>query len=156
METFYVPRDEFWNWFNRDTANDELIMMESSRAISMKSRFKPNKTPFNKDNLFDEYEQHSTKRMRTTRHIAETEAAVRSDVRYVVMFGRHRPGKKSKVWEGDGYLSLVGQMAHLHDLRGKMLEEPTYLDDIDFKTIEDLGELRIGNTEVQVVEVDDK
>lgn len=65
-----------------------------------------------------------------------------------------RHGKKDKVWEGDGYLTLVDRMAHLCDLRGRMLEEPTLLDEVDHGCVVDLGELVIGNHEVQVIELD--
>lgn len=103
----------------------------------------------------------SNKRMKTTesskiRHIMETEAAERTDKRYVVLFGRHRPGKKTKVWEGDGYLSLVNGIAHLCDLKGRMIEEPTLLDDVDLKLVEDQSDVLIGNTDVQIVEVDEQ
>lgn len=132
METFYITKDGFWEWFNRenDTANNKRMKTE------LKSGNKSENGP--------------------PRSIAETEAATRADSRYIILYGRHKPGKKSKTWEGDGYLTLVGQMAHLCDLRGRMLEEPTILDDIDYKLVEDLGELLIGNTEVQVIEVDKK
>lgn len=76
--------------------------------------------------------------------------------RYVILYGRRKPGKKNKVWEKDGFLTLVGQMAHLSDLRGRLLEEPTLLDELELKTIQDLGELTIGDTEVQVIELDIK
>lgn len=143
--------EEFWNWFNRDPSEDDKYTFDINPP---KSR---NKLPRENQDLGDSAT--GVKRHRSEgkpRTILETEAATRTDSRYVIMYGRPKPGKKNKVWEGDGYLSLVGQMAHLCDLKGRMLEEPTYLDDIDMKSIEDLGELTIGGTEVQVVEADKK
>lgn len=133
METFYVTHDQFWDWFDRE---EEQIVSNNSNQIT--------KSP-------------SAKRLKTDnkpRTIYDTEAAVKVDARYVILYGPHKPGKKNKIWEGDGYLTLVGQTAHLCDLRGRMLEEPTILDDLDYKVIKDCGELTIGNTEVQVIELD--
>lgn len=154
METFYLTHEDFWNWFNRDLSEDDKYTFDLNQPKV--------RTKSTRDNLDSEVSATTghgfgVKRHRPEgkpRNICETEAATRTDCRYVILYGRPRPGKKNKVWEGDGYLSLVGQMAHLCDLKGKMLEEPTYLDDIDLKSIEDLSELTIGSTEVQVVELD--
>lgn len=135
METFYVTRDEFWDWFNRD--DTETIKNPKTRTKSQ----------------FDSSNGKRLKRDQISRSIDLSEE---TNSRYSIMYCRHKPGKKTKTWEGDGYLTLVNQMAHLCDLRGRMLEEPTVLDDIDYKAVEELGELVIGNTEVQVVELDKK
>lgn len=141
METFYVTPQEFWEWFDR---NDVSQPLSDYQATSIKT---------------DTKSPRSVKRIKTDhskpiRHIIETEAAQRTDSRYVILYGPHKPGKKTKNWTGDGYLSLVGQMAHVCDLKGRMLEEPTLLDDVDLKMVEDLGELLIGSTEIQIVELD--
>lgn len=68
------------------------------------------------------------------------------------MFGKHRPGKKSKVWEGDGYLTIINGVAHLSDERGRILEEPIILDDIDMQAVQSHSEILIGTTEVQIVD----
>lgn len=128
MEAFYITHDEFWDWFNRDY-EDEVAPTNNGKRLKREVKEKP-------------------------RSIQETEAGVRTDTRYSIMYCPHKPGKKTKVWTGDGYLSMVNRMAHLCDLRGRMLEEPTVLDDIDYRAVEELGELIIGNTEVQVVEID--
>lgn len=152
MEAFYLTYEEFWKWFNRDPSEDDRYTFDTNQP-KLRSRL-------TRDNQFpSENQVTGIKRPRSEgkpRSILETEAATRTDARYIIMYGRPKPGKKNKVWEGDGYLSLVGQMAHLCDLKGRMLEEPTYLDDIDLKSIEDFGELTIGGTEVQVVEADKK
>lgn len=160
METFYITHEEFWDWFNRVEEPHTREQDRFIRSFNTNSRMRAQRT--NSEDSTDgvmttKSTSYGVKRQKIDnkpRHIVETEAASRTDTRYVIMWGRHKPGKKTKVWEGDGYLSLVGQMAHLCDLRGRMLEEPTVLDEIDYKTVEDLGELMIGNTEVQVVELD--
>lgn len=150
METFYVTPEQFWNWFNRE---DDQSTFQDDRPLGNKSRGKNQRLPN------EQLEDVSTgcKRQKTDtrpKNITDTEAATRTDSRYFILYGRHKPGKKNKVWEGDGYISLVGQMAHVCDLRGRLLEEPTVLDEVDYKLVEDLGELIIGNTEIQVVEPD--
>ena len=103
--------------------------------------------------LFNSKEPLATsKKKQKTKHIDEH--SLKRDARYVIMFGRHRPGKKTKVWEDDGYLTLVGQMAYLSTCNGRMLEEPTLLDEFDMKLVKERGELLIGNTEVQIVDED--
>lgn len=150
METFYVTYDEFWDWFNRD---EDALDTDVSKNPKARTKFQLDSS----SNLSDPFNNGKRlKRDQKPRSIGETEAGVRADARYSIMYCRHKPGKKTKVWEGDGYLSLVNQMAHLCDLRGRMLEEPTVLDDIDYKAVEELGELLIGGTEVQVVELDKK
>lgn len=156
METFYIEPDKFWEIFNK---NDDLL--EPTRA--MKNRYRQ---PTSMERNREGYEANSSdltenygKRIKKSDHkpprvLAETEAAFRSDTRYAVLWGRHKPGKKTKNWEGDGFLSFVGQMAHLSDDRGRMLEDPAILDDIDYKTVKELGEILIGDTEVQVVELE--
>lgn len=156
METFFLTYDDFWNWFNRDPSEDDKYTFD---VCQTKPRNKLPRSNRDQDERTSTGSGFGVKRHRSEgkpRNIIETEAATRTDCRYAILYGRTRPGKKNKVWEGDGYLSLVGQMAHLCDLKGKMLEEPTYLDDIDLKSIEELGELLIGETEVQVIEVDSK
>lgn len=156
MDTFYIEPERFWEIFN---SNDDTV--DTGRYPKQRYRLQP-------DNNVDSNESYKTghvkqdlygKRMKTIeqkqpRVITETDAASRADARFIIMWARYKPGKKNKVWEGDGYLTLVGQMAHLSDLRGRMLEDPTILDDIDYKSVEDLGDLVIGGTEVQVVERD--
>lgn len=148
METFYVTYDEFWEWFNREADPPELEANRNHKART--------KSQFNQSNDLNDNPSNGKRMKRDMgpRSIGETEAAFTADARYSIMYCRHKPGKKTKVWEGDGYLSLVNQMAHLCDLRGRMLEEPSLLDDIDYRAVEELGELVIGNTEVQVVELD--
>lgn len=158
MEPFFISHEEFWDWFNRDISNDPQLMLEANQKASRGPKQRSLSDVRNQQVNSDEGS--SVKKMKTTgrrtRSILETEAASGGDVRYLVMFGRHRPGKKNKVWEGDGYLTLVGDTAHLFDLKGKMLEEPTVLDEIDLKSVQDFGELLIGETEVQVEEIDKK
>lgn len=159
METFYLSYDEFWDWFNRE--NDDLILAGSDQESNQRTRVRNYSDQFHKigekSDEFSSPKNNKRPRMDTKpRHIVETEAAHRVDARYIIMYGPHKPGKKNKVWEGDGYLSLVGQIAHLCDLKGRMLEEPTYLDDIDHSIVQEMGELLIGNTEVQVVDIDKK
>lgn len=128
METFYITPEEFWDWFNRDESQDDTEILHN----------KP-------------------KRMKTdgkARIISETEAGSHADARYIILYGRHKPGKKTKTWEGDGYLSMVGQVAHLCDLHGRLLEDPILIDEVDHQEIERLGELTLGSTDVQVIEVD--
>lgn len=76
--------------------------------------------------------------------------SLNSRKRYICMYGKHRPGKKTKVWEGDGYLSITtNNMGHLVDLKGRLLEEPLYMEEIEF----DYGqEIRFGDMEVQILE----
>lgn len=130
METFYIEPTRFWELFN--TKEDSI----ESKIVSRP----PNRQP--------KY----GKRMRTCESSNPSELI--GGVRYIIMWANHKPGKKKIVWEGDGYLTLVGQMAHLSDLRGRMLEDPTILDDLDCKTVKECGELLIGNTEVQIQNVD--
>lgn len=136
METFYVTPQAFWEWFDRDKDGKE-------------------------DEEIQELAQRPAKRAKTDQNqstkpvsIQDTEAAIRGDSRYVVMYGPHKPGRKNKVWANDGYLTMVGEMAHLCDLRGRMVEEPTILDEIDYKAVEDMGTLIIGGTEISVVDKD--
>lgn len=134
METFYISPDQFWDWFDRQEleARDDEPKTKRARVEQQQQQ------------------QQSTK----PRSIRETEAALRVDARYIILYGAHKPGKKNKIWSNDGYLTLVGQTAHLCDLKGRMLEEPMILDEIDLKLVQELGELTIGSTEVQVVELD--
>lgn len=143
METFYVNSEQFWDWFNRE--EDPPNPNETSSQ---------NKFSRNNDQQLKSPKGKRIKTENKPKTIGDTEAADRTDARYIILYGPHKPGKKNKVWESDGYLSLVGQMAHLCDLRGRMLEEPTILDDVDLKAVAELGELTIGNTEVQVIELD--
>lgn len=131
METFYVTYDKFWEWFDRE--NDS---------------FQEEEVSYKKDLGQSEP---ASKRVKLDRIQPPSNAT-----RYIILYGRHKPGKKNKTWECDGYLSLAGQTAHLCDLKGRMLEEPTLLDEVDYKLVTDLGELVIGNTEVQVIEIDKK
>lgn len=133
METFYVTFDQFWDRFDNDEQPETTYQSSPPSMARKRMKMESNKPP---------------------RTIAEVEAVSKVNGRYIIMYGRHKPGKKTKVWEGDGYLTLVGQMAHLSDLRGRMLEDPIVLDDIDYGIVKDLGELVIGNTEVQVVDLD--
>lgn len=153
MQTFYVTHDEFWDWFDRQNDDDQVKEIDH---LKIGTRIKPKQRGQPEDS-FNKPLSPGTKRFKTDgkpKSIFETEALSRGDSRYIIMYGRHKPGKKNKTWEGDGYLTMVGQVAHVCDLRGKMLEEPTLLDDIDYKLVEDLSELTIGNTEVQVLEID--
>lgn len=175
MEPFYFSHEEFWEWFDRNPALDDQVMaklnsmmgnnmqVSGRRPMGVSSQGNPKPTSLQAN--YEEQSPHNDgpgfKRMKTgcsnrrpVRHIVETEASVRCDSRYVIMYGKHRPGKKAKVWEGDGYLSFVNGVAHLSDLKGKILEEPIILDDVDMGLVQDLGELMIGNTEVAVVEQD--
>jgi len=136
MEPFYLSYDEFWEWFNRE--REPKRIKTSCEPANTPTITLPSKTK------------------KPVRHIADTEASIKYDSRYVIMYGKHRPSKKSKVWEGDGYLTFVNGVAHLSDLRGRILEEPTILDDVDMESVKNLGELMIGNTEVQVVDSDQK
>lgn len=162
MESFYLSHDEFWTWFNRDTSRDGQLSRQPNKLNTIpSSRATSNILSMNRTNdLRDSSDAPSNKRQKTSpakiRHIMETEAADRTDKRYVVLYGRHRPGKKTKVWEGDGYLSLVNGVAHLCDLKGRMLEEPTLLDEIDLQLVEDQSDLLIGTTDVQIIEVDER
>lgn len=152
METFYITYEQFWDWFDRDESQD---FTETDQIVGAKSRSR--QEPTDGQNDFNS-KPNQNKRMRMENRppktIMETEAGSRSDARYVILYGTHKPGKKNKVWEGDGYLTLVDRMAHLCDLRGRMLEEPTLLDEVDHGCVVDLGELVIGNQEVQVIELD--
>lgn len=134
MDTFYVEIERFWDLF------DQTDLVRQPPDID-------DKLSFGKRMKRDD---------RKPRVLAETEACSRFDKRYVIMWGPHKPGKKNKVWEGDGFLTMIGRMAHVSDLKGRMLEEPTILDDIDYQTVEDMGDLMIGNTEIQIIEVDKK
>ena len=137
-----MSHEEFWDWFDRDPSK---TLDDSNKRVRI-----------DQHNNAKEAKMMGPKRETKIRHIRETEAGTRADARYCIMHGRQRPGKKNKVWEDDGYLTLVGPIAHLCDLKGRMLEEPTLLDDVDLETVRELGELLIGTTEVQVVELDEK
>lgn len=155
-----MTHDEFWAWFNRDQSQDEHLAKQTNQVTNTKIRYPTSNTVTNRNcDPIESNDEPSNKRVKTKdsriRHIMETEAASRIDKRYVVLYGRHRPGKKTKVWEGDGYLSLVNGIAHLCDLKGRMVEEPTLLDDVDLQLVEDQNDLMIGNTDVQIVEVDE-
>lgn len=169
MEPFYLSHDEFWDWFNRDPTLDAQISgvtkqfqgLTRTRPVS-----KSNSNQSLQSATGSQYDQtdscevpSASKKMKTgeptkIRHISETLASERCDKRYIVMYGRHRPGKKNKIWEGDGYLTLLNGVAHLCDLKGKMVEEPTVLDEVDLQMIRDESDIIIGNTEVQIVEAD--
>lgn len=125
METFYITYDQFWDWFNRE---DD----PPTRQLASPPQ-----------------QQSSSKRLKKDHPRVITEP---TNDKYIIMYCRHKPGKKHKVWEGDGYLSLSGRTAYITDLRGRLMEDPTCLDDIDFDIVKDLGELTIGNLDVQVVE----
>lgn len=73
--------------------------------------------------------------------------------RYSILYGCR--GTKNKIWENDGYITLVGRMAHVCDLKGRYLEDPAPLSDIDYECVLELGQLEIGKTKIQVVEEDD-
>ena len=153
-----MTHDEFWAWFNRDQSQDQYLAKQTNRVTSTKIRHPSNTTGTDKHcDLIESSDEPNNKRVKTRdsriRHIVETEAANRVDKRYVVLYGRHRPGRITKVWEEDGYLSLVNGIAHLCDLKGRMIEEPTLLDDVDLQLVEDQSDLLIGNTNIQIVDV---
>jgi len=130
METFYISHEQFWNWFDEQ---DRIETFEPRAQLA---------------NIRTKVQEPSKKRVKV---------APPSDIdrKYVIMYGRHRPGKKNKVWEGDGYLYMSGQMAFVSNLQGRRLEEPTLLDEEDYNEVKNLGEILIGDTEVQIVEVCD-
>lgn len=154
MDTFYLEPDKFWDIFHKPDVDSSLSTSTVNK--SRPSRLAPKKSGL--ESIHDDHDDSYGKRLKVEekkpRILAETEAAIRCDSRYIIMWGPHKPGKKNKVWEGDGYLSLIGQMAHVSDLKGRLLEDPTILDDVDLRIVEDMGELMIGNTEIQIVESD--
>uniref|UniRef100_A0A6G1S6V8 5'-3' DNA helicase ZGRF1-like N-terminal domain-containing protein n=1 Tax=Aceria tosichella TaxID=561515 RepID=A0A6G1S6V8_9ACAR len=88
-----------------------------------------------------------------TRHEQAVDISAITQKRYICLYGKHRPGKKVKVWEGDGYLSITSNnIAHLSDLRGRLLEEPEVLEEIN---LESGDEIQIGDMEVQIVDLDE-
>lgn len=163
MEPFYLSHDQFWAWFDRDPALDAQVSSVTKQLQNF-ARTRPLSKGENHGrsievNSLPPCEAPSnSKKMRAmeskVRHISETPASERADKRYIVLYGKHRPGKKNKVWEGDGYLTLLDGTAHLCDLKGRMVEEPTILDDVDLQLINDESDILIGNTEVQIIEVD--
>lgn len=134
METFFVSPDQFWEWFNRPNTTDQPRQNpEPTTPIKPAKRMRIDERP-------------------KPKHVNETAASNHVDNRYVIMWARPKPGKKNKTWEGDGYLYMAGQLAHLTDLKGRLLEEPTLLDHMDYQLVEEMGELTIGGLEVQIVE----
>lgn len=131
MDTFYITPDEFWIRFN----SEEAEQIPTTKRARLKGP----------ENSWPES-------YKTESGLYET--VPKSGIRYIIMYGRHKPGKKTKTWECDGYLSLVGQMAYVTDMRGRLLEEPTLLLPEDYDAVKDLGEILVGKTEVQVVEED--
>lgn len=160
MDTFFIEPEKFWDLFNQPDLDSLPGSSKNTKSRGSRSNVaKQTVESSSDDQIEDNYGQSYGKRMKTDetnkpRILAETEAGSRFDQRYIVLWGPYKPGKKNKVWEGDGYLTLIGQIAHLSDLRGRLLEEPTLLDDVDYKSVEEMGELMIGNTEVQIIELD--
>lgn len=123
----FIDYDQFWNWFDRPF--ESYVQTQATRRPS--------------SNESENTVGHSFKRPK------------QGSRRYSILYGRQRAGKKTKVWEADGYLTLVGQVAHVCDLKGRLLEEPTLLDEADFDSVINLEELAVGKTEVQVIEAVD-
>lgn len=131
MDYFYISPEQFWTWFNRGESECDIMLNKNPRQRQMPSDNQPsNKKP----KIVD----------------------CRSGSRYDVLYGRQRPGKKHKVWESDGYLSLLDKTAYLSDLKGRLLEEPILLDDDDYDSVLNLKELTIGSHDVQVIELSKK
>lgn len=132
MESLFIEKAEFWSWFNRrDKSNDETAIDFGATKIQ------PNKPA-----------GQTLKRIRTDLNVP-------GSIRYRILWGRHKAGKKHKVWEDDGFLTLIGRIAHVVDEKGRLLEEPTLIDEIDCKELEDSGEIVIGSTQIQVQEKDE-
>lgn len=125
MESLFITPDEFWNWFDREK--------DESSSASCPVDFGATKIATNKKKR-------------------KIESAPCGSKRYRILWGRHRPGKKHKVWEEDGFLSLFGTIAHVVDEKGRPIEEPTLLDDTDLEAVRNLGEIVVGNTEIQIQE----
>lgn len=145
METFFITHEEFWQWFEREDTQE--FSESSGRSFGAKSKDLSLSTNDNFGHDGWSNNAHGNKRLKTDMRPPS------SGERYDILYGPHKPGKKTKIWAGDGYLTLVGQMAHLCDLRGRMLEDPVILDEIDYEAVKGLGELVVGNTEVQVIEL---
>lgn len=155
MDTFYIEPEKFWEWFDRAEDDNQLPYQSDS---NQRNRSGQTRGATSVITAREAGEQYGPKRMKSDfkpRTIDETEAGRRSGKRYVIMYSRHKPGRKNKIWEGDGFLTMLGSIAHLCNTHGRLLEDPTHLDEVDLKEIEELGELLIGNTDVQVVELDE-
>lgn len=93
------------------------------------------------------------KRLKTAHKPEVQDISTITRKRFICLYGKHRPGKKTKVWEGDGYLSITtNNMGHLCDLKGRLLEDPTVMEEIN---LESGDEIQIGETEVQIVDLDE-
>jgi hypothetical protein len=122
MDPFYLSHDEFWDWFHQD-----------KKTVSTEPNVKRMKTRHEK--------------------AAALDISTTTKKRYLCLYGKHRPGKKTKVWEGDGYLSITtNNMGHLCTLQGRLLEDPVLMDQVSFKSGE---EIQIGDMEVQIVDLDE-
>lgn len=143
MDTFYITPEEFWNRFNAPEEEPQEVAIKRAKlkGPGPGTSRQPGSTSYYSD---------------STSFDLDSSSSSRSGTRYIIMYGRHKPGKKTKTWEDDGYLSLVGQIAYVTDMRGRLLEEPTLLGPEDLKAVEDMAELLIGKTEVQVIEEDRK
>lgn len=153
MDSLFIEPEQFWEWFDRTEEVDTLLNQSDN---AQKNRLKQPRTT-DAAYVQNTVDQNGPKRMKSDfkpRTIQETEAGRGAGKRYVIMYARHKPGRKNKVWEGDGFLTMLGGIAHLCNTQGRLLEEPTHLDDFDLKEVEDMGELLIGNTDVQVLELD--
>ena len=156
MDTFYIEPGKFWELFDKPDIDVPLggSFSDRPRNIRPYSDRQTSEVDLEQPDNGQNFGKRLKANDKKPRVLAETEAGTRFDNRYIIMYGPHKPGKKTKTWQGDGYLTMIGQMAHVCDLKGRMLEEPTILDDIDYKSVEDMEELMIGNTEIQIIELD--
>lgn len=124
MDPFYLDHETFWRWFHQDKTTVSTTTEPNAKRIKTRHE-----------------------------HVVNTEEPAVFRKRYICLYGKHRPGKKTKVWEGDGYLSITSNdMGHLCDLRGRLLEEPTVMEEVNLESGE---EIQIGDMEVQIVELDE-
>jgi hypothetical protein len=131
MGPFFLSHEEFWAWFHLDKKTVATTDQQQKQQLQQPSNVKRVKT----------------------RHEQVADISTITHKRYICLYGKHRPGKKTKVWEGDGYLSITtNNMGHLCDLRGRLLEEPTVMDEVDFESGD---EIQIGDMEVQIVDLDE-
>lgn len=131
MDSLFITKEDFWLWFDRENDISSNLPATDFGAAKASQKISANKQ--------------ANKRIRLDYECQET-------AKYKILWGRYKPGKKHKIWEEDGYLTLVGRMAHVCDEKGRLIEEPTVLDEINYEIVKSLGELVLGTTEIQIQE----
>lgn len=141
-EALFLDPEEFWLWFDR---RDNSLKLDGKTTTN--SDLESNQSYYEINDL----QQRPAKKMKREGQYMDMTGA--DCTRYKMCWGRHRPGKKTKVWEGDGFITLIGNMAHVSNEDGRILEEPVVLDEAELEAIRDFKELLIGKTEIMVDEL---